>query len=142
MKIEADFSALKIVKFHEYAIRFFFGGLVTALAGVIAKHYGPVIGGLFLAFPAIFPASATLIEKHEIQKKQRAGLDGTRRGREAASVDAAGASLGAIGLVAFAVIVWRYLPSHSPLPSWLVLAAAAIAWLAFTIALWTLRRHF
>jgi hypothetical protein len=142
MKIEANLSTLKTVKFHEYAIRFFFGGLVTALAGVVAKHYGPVIGGLFLAFPAIFPASATLIEKHEKQKKQRAGLDGTRLGSEAASVDAAGASLGTIGLIAFAVIVWRYLPSHSPFPSWLVLAVAAIAWLALSILLWALRRRF
>jgi hypothetical protein len=30
---------------------------------------GPRVGGLFLAFPAIFPASATLVEKHEKQKK-------------------------------------------------------------------------
>ena len=28
---------------------------------------------LFLAFPAIFPASATLIEKHEKEKKEREG---------------------------------------------------------------------
>ena len=38
---------------------FFFGGLITAVAGVIAQRFGPIIGGLFLAFPAIFPASAT-----------------------------------------------------------------------------------
>jgi uncharacterized protein DUF3147 len=141
MKIEADLSALKTVKLHEYAVRFFFGGLVTALAGVIAKHYGPVVGGLFLAFPAIFPASATLIEKHEKQKKRRLGLDGTRRGREAASVDAAGASVGTIGLLAFAVIVWRWLPTHPSLPSWVVLTVAAIAWLALSVLLWVVRRH-
>jgi hypothetical protein len=40
------------------------GGVVTVVAGLLAKHYGPVFGGLFLAFPAIFPASATLVDKH------------------------------------------------------------------------------
>ena len=139
MKIEVDLSALKTVKPHEYAIRFVFGGLVTALAGVIAKHYGPSIGGLFLAFPAIFPASATLIEKHEVQKKQQVGLDGTRRGPEAAAIDAAGASIGTIGLAAFAVILWRYLPSHT---SSVVLLIAAIGWLALSILLWVLRKRF
>ena len=38
------------------------------------QRWGPGIGGLFLAFPAIFPASATLVEKHEKQKKNRAGI--------------------------------------------------------------------
>ena len=49
---------------------------MTVLAGVIAKKFGPVVGGLFLAFPAIFPASATLIEKHERERKERKGLKG------------------------------------------------------------------
>ena len=39
----------------------------------------PVVGGLFLAFPAIFPASATLIEKHGRERKEKAGLAGARR---------------------------------------------------------------
>jgi hypothetical protein len=39
-------------------------------------EWGPAVVGLFLAFPAIFPASATLIEKHERQRKQRQGLTG------------------------------------------------------------------
>ncbi|MGH9691779.1 MAG: hypothetical protein ACRD4C_12000, partial [Candidatus Acidiferrales bacterium] len=65
MQINFDFSALKRTRSYEYALRLFFGGAVTVATGLIAKHYGPVFGGLFLAFPAIFPASATLIEKHE-----------------------------------------------------------------------------
>lgn len=138
MKIEAHFSALKTVKPHEYLVRFFFGGLVTVMAAVIAKRYGPSVGGLFLAFPAIFPASATLIEEHEIQKKHRAGLSGARRGREAAAVDAAGASMGAIGLLAFAFIVWHYLPAHS---SYLVLGVAALVWFALSILLWVIRKR-
>jgi len=138
MKIEAKLSALKATKPHEYAIRFLFGGLVTVLAGVIAKHYGPAIGGLFLAFPAIFPATSTLLETHEKQKKQRAGFDGTNSGRKVAAVDAAGTSMGAIGLLAFALIVWHYLPSHSP---YLVLPAAGAAWLILSVLLWAIRKR-
>jgi hypothetical protein len=43
-----------------------------------------------LAFPSIFPASATLIEKHEKEKKEKKGLQETQRGRKAVSIDAAG----------------------------------------------------
>ena len=81
----------------------FFGGLVTAIAGVIAKQFGAAVGGLFLAFPAIFPASATLIKKREKQKKEKKRPHGAPRGREAASMDAAGAAMGSIGLLLFAL---------------------------------------
>ena len=138
MKIEAKFSALKNVKPHEYFVRFLFGGLVTVLAGLIAKRYGPGVGGLFLAFPAIFPATATLVEKHEKQKMHRAGLHGSRRGRSAAAVDAAGTSIGAIGLFFFAVIVWFYLPGH---PAWIVLLVAGCAWFAISVLLWVIRKR-
>jgi hypothetical protein len=37
--------------------------------------------GLLLAFPAIFPAGATLIEKDEKEKKEKKGLHGTVRGK-------------------------------------------------------------
>jgi hypothetical protein len=56
--------------------RFVFGGLITVATGIIAKKFGPGMGGLFLAFPAIFPASATLVEKHEKEEKQQAGMEG------------------------------------------------------------------
>jgi hypothetical protein len=46
-----------------------FGGAVTVAAGLIANKWGPGVGGLFLAFPAIFPGSATLVEKHKKQKR-------------------------------------------------------------------------
>jgi hypothetical protein len=36
-------------------------GAITAAAGLIAGLYGPTIGGLFLAFPSILPASLTLV---------------------------------------------------------------------------------
>jgi len=76
MRIRFDSSSLRQTKWNQYAVRFIFGGLITAAAGVVAKQHGPVIGGLLLAFPAIFPASATLIEKHEKQRKEQNGMNG------------------------------------------------------------------
>jgi len=60
MRITVNVSTLGQTKWYEYAVRFLFGGLITALAGIIAKKFGPVFGGLFLAFPAIFPARVRL----------------------------------------------------------------------------------
>jgi hypothetical protein len=61
-----------------------------------------------LAFPSIFCASATLIETHERERKEKAGLRGARRGKEAAELDAAGAALGSIGLLTFGAAVWLF----------------------------------
>lgn len=138
MQIKVDASALGKTTWYEYAIRFFFGGMVTVVAGVIAKKFGPGIGGLFLAFPAIFPASATLIEKHESQKKEREGFEGTERGRQAASVDASGAALGSIGLLVFAFLVWKFVACYNP---WLVLVSAALIWLIVSVLLWQIRKQ-
>ena len=138
MQIKVDLSGLQQTQWHEYALRFFFGGLITAIAGVIAKEFGAVVGGLFLAFPAIFPASATLIEKHEKQKKEGEGLQGTQRGREAASIDAAGSAMGSLGLLVFALLVWKFMPSHKP---WLVLNGATLAWLTVSVLTWYVRKR-
>src|SRR2546421_5742066 len=134
MKVHVDPSALKRTKWYEYTLRFFFGGLITGVAGVIAKKFGPEIGGLFLAFPAIFPASATLVEKHEKQKKRRAGLEGTKRARAAAGVDAAGTAMGCAGLISFALVVWKVLPSHA---LWMTLLAATMTWAVVCISTWS-----
>jgi len=139
MKIQINFSALSKTRWHEYAVRFVFGGLVTAIAGIIAKEFGPVIGGLFLAFPAIFPASATLIEKHEKEGGRRQGLPGTARAADAVSVDASGAAIGSIALALFAVVIWRAVPNHS---AGLVLGGATAAWLAVSVLLWAVRERF
>lgn len=138
MQVKIDASALKKTRWYEFGVRFLFGGLITAGTGMIAKEFGPGVGGLFLAFPAIFPAGATLIEKHEKQKKGRAGLHGAARGKKAAAIDAAGASIGSIGLFVFALIVQRYLASHGP---WLVLIGATVIWLAVSLLLWQLRKR-
>src|ERR1700731_1541256 len=125
MKIEVDFSAFKKTNWHEFAVRFLFGGAITVATGVLAKHSGPVVGGLFLAFPAIFPAGATLIEKHEDEKKLKAGITHTVRGRQAAALDARGATFGCLGLAAFALTVWKLLPTRN---SAAVLLAAMAVW--------------
>lgn len=137
MKISVDIATLRGTRWQQYAVRFVLGGLVTLIAGAIARLLGPVIGGLFLAFPAIFPASATLIAKRERQKKARKGLQGTTRGRRAAALDAAGTVLGAVGLMGFAVLVWRILPK---VPAAVALCAATLLWLVISLPLWWLRK--
>ena len=134
-KVGLNLRPLKETKAHEYAIRFFFGGLTTVLAGLVATHFGPVVGGFFLAFPAIFPAGATLIESHEKQRLAKIGEDGACRGRLAASIDASGAIIGCIGLIAFALLLWKTLPTgHAPV----VIALASIVWLLVSWAIWML----
>jgi hypothetical protein len=137
MRASVNLSALYKTRWYEYAVRFFFGGTVTVIAGLVAKKYGPILGGLFLAFPAIFPASATLVEKHECEKKRNAGILKTKRGCQAAALDAYGAALGAIGLLGFGLIVWIANPR---LDSILVLILATCAWTAASVFLWRLRK--
>ena len=137
MLIKINPAALKKTKASEYLVRFVLGGAMTALTGLIARHYGPAVGGLFLAFPAIFPASATLVERHERDRKRRAGIMNTVRGTLSAALDARGAVLGAMALVAFAFSIWKGLPiARAPL----VLSVAVITWLALATLLWRLRR--
>src|SRR5207253_6142363 len=138
MKVTVDLSALGKTKWYEYAVRFVFGGIVTVLAGLIAKNFGPGVGGLFLAFPAIFPASASLIEKHERERKNRIGMSGTKRGRMAAGVEAAGAAMGSVGLIGFAILTWYLLPRLS---LWLTLMAATSLWGAAAAGCWFVNKR-
>jgi hypothetical protein len=65
-------------------------------------------------------------------------LDGTIRGREADGLDAAGAAIGSIGLIAFAVAVGRLMPLLS---TWLVMICATLAWLiTLRCVIWYLRK--
>ena len=112
MVIHCNFTVLKRVRPYEYITRFILGGSITVIAALIAQRWGPSLGGLFLAFPAIFPASATLLEKHERDKKRHAGIAFTHRGRLAAALDARGSLMGAIAGLLFAVLCWRLLPQR------------------------------
>ena len=124
---------MKQSRWWEYVLRFALGGAVTAVAGIIAKKCGPSFGGLFLAFPAILAASATLVERHERERKEQKGLGGRHRGRHAAGADCAGAAMGSIGLIAFAVFVWKLLPGNKP---WLVITGATLLWTLVSAGVW------
>ena len=119
--IKADPSRLRKTSWRAYAVRFAFGGLITAFAGFLGTTFGPAIGGLFLAFPAILPASLTFVKKHE--------------GEEAAGDDAAGAVAGGIGLIAFGALVWAL---AARLAAWQLLLLALIAWLVVSVMVWLL----
>jgi hypothetical protein len=136
MVVRVNWPALKQSRWYEYLLRFGLGGVATAIAGLVAQFFGPEAGGVFLAFPAIFGASATLIEKHERERKEKLGLAGQRRGTDAAALDAAGAALGSVGLAAFGLIVWLLAPD---LPV-AALALGSVAWLLVSVSLWRLRR--
>jgi hypothetical protein len=139
MRVHFDFSALRGSRWRDYALRFAIGGAITMAAGLIAKHFGPLIGGLFLAFPAIFPAGATLIAKHEEQKKRKAGMEGASRGRMAAALDARGAAIGTLGLCCFALLTWKLLPFWNA-PE--VLGLATSSWLLVSLAIWQVAQKF
>lgn len=110
---------LKQAALWEYVVRFAFGGAITVATGVVAKIWGPFVAGLFLAFPAILPASLTLVKRHG--------------GRAKAIDDARGGRLGSIGLIAFAVIV---AVTADRIAAPLCLGLAAATWLAIDVGLW------
>ncbi len=124
-RVRIEPARIRRTTWEEYALRFVFGGAITAVAGYVGNTFGPSVGGLFLAFPAILPATLTLIRNHE--------------GREAAGRDAFGAVAGSIGLVAFAVVVWMLAVR---LAVWQLLALATALWLATSILAWWLLRRF
>ena len=129
-------SSLKEGRLYEYLIRFALGGAATVFTGLISSRCGASVGGLFLALPAIFCASATLIEKHEIRRKREAGLDGRRRGEEAAALESAGVVLGAFGMMAFAFTFALTVENSVPT----AFIGASLAWLVVSIAGWCVRR--
>jgi Sec-independent protein secretion pathway component TatC len=130
-------SSLQEGRWYEYVIRFALGGAATVFTGLISNFYGAFVGGLFLALPAIFCASATLIETHEIRRKREAGLPGMRRGQGAAALDSAGAALGSLGLLAFAV-AFSLLVERSVAAAF---TGATLAWLSVAVAAWYIRRN-
>jgi hypothetical protein len=116
-------SKLREVKPHELAVRFAFGAVISIVAATVGQRFGARLGGVFLAFPAILPASLTLVAKKD--------------GKEAAEDDGRGAVLGAIGMVAFAAVA--SVGFHS-LPVGAVLALATLAWAATGVGLYLVLR--
>ena len=110
---------LEQVAWWEYAVRFLFGGVVTVATGLLAKYVGPAFAGMFLAFPAILPASLTLVKQH----------DGRRRALE----DARGGQVGAIALAGFAGCVTLTAARWPPV---VFLPIATGVWLAVAVLAW------
>jgi hypothetical protein len=135
--VKISLSSLKEGHWYEYLVRFVLGGAATAFTGMISSRFGPSVGGLFLALPAIFCASATLIQRHEERRKRQAGLRGQRRGQQAAALDAAGAALGSIGLLGFALAFTLLAERRASMA--FVIAVAAWAMIS-VVAWWVWRR--
>lgn len=105
-----DLGKLRSVSAKDYLVRFGFGFCISVIAGIIGALAGARVGGLFLAFPAILPATLTLVERKE--------------GIAQALSDVRGATLGAVGMIGFAVVIVLVVRS-SPV---LALPAALVAW--------------
>ena len=104
----------------------------------VPKQFGPAVGGLFLAFPAIFPASATLIEKDESQKKEKGDCTApSAEGKPRVWMPLAqrwGASV-CSGLL---LIVWHFIPNHR---AWAVLQIGTLAGLGVSVMMWMIRKR-
>ncbi|WP_157518066.1 DUF3147 family protein [Herbidospora mongoliensis] len=105
-------SRLRSISVRGLALRFAFGATISVIAGLVGNHWGPVAGGVFLAFPALLAATLTLIDKKD------------QRSRPAAH-DAKSVALGAAGMIGIAGCVWGLAVT---LPAWLVLLIAIAAW--------------
>jgi hypothetical protein len=114
-----DLGELRSAPAHQYILRFLFGGVICVATGLIGNAWGPAIGGLFLAFPAVLPASLTFVSEED--------------GRASARADARGSSIGASALIVFAIVVWITAEHWHPVA---VLMAATAAWVACSCIGW------
>ncbi|HKW07813.1 MAG TPA: DUF3147 family protein [Candidatus Dormibacteraeota bacterium] len=108
-------------RFSAYALRFAFGCGIALLSGLVGMYFGPKVGGVLLGFPAVLPASLTLIQKRE--------------GKDEASIDSIGAVLGATAMIVFAVLVLLTVQRFGVVPS---IGVALIVWLAVAVGLYLL----
>ena len=117
----AQLEKVHDVKAQEYLVRFMLGAVISVGAGLLSKMVGVRFAGAFLAFPAILPASLTLIQDKE----------GTRR----ADRNAIGAILGGVALVAFATIGEA---AFVHIPPFVTLALAFGGWVFASLGLYAL----
>ena len=124
-----DLGALEKHHLSDYVTRFVFGAGIAAAAAIVGTIFGVKVGGVLLGFPAVLPASLTLIER--------------RQGRGEAAVDAVAAILGSVALVAFALVAGLTLVRFSAVVA-LTLATAtwvAVAGVLYVSILWLPRRR-
>ncbi len=119
---QLDLGKLRSISTRQYFVRFAFGFVISVIAAVIGDIAGARIGGLFLAFPAILPATLTLVERKE--------------GIAQALSDIRGATLGAIGMIAFALVM-VFTVRHSPA---LAVPAALMGWIVVSALAYLLMR--
>jgi Protein of unknown function (DUF3147) len=101
------------VKKRDLGYRFLAGALASLLSGGMTLAFGPRVGGVFLAFPAILAASLTLVEEQENSAEARE--------------NARGAVVGGIAMAVFAAIVAVTIEHMNPAGS---LGLATVGWLA------------
>jgi hypothetical protein len=114
-----NLEGLKGKSSKDYLVRFAFGASISVIAALISLKF-QLFGGIFLAFPAILPASLTLIERD--------------LGRKEASIDAEGAIVGAIGMLAFALVAAFGINSIGAIRA---LVVAAATWLVVSFGIYT-----
>ncbi len=114
--------ALRSISVGDYLLRFAFGFVISVVAAIVAQVAGAKVGGLFLAFPAILPATLTLIERRE--------------GHAQAVSDVRWAALGAIGMIAYAVVMVGLVQHEQAL----ALVCALVAWTVVSVGLYSVVR--
>jgi hypothetical protein len=77
------------------------------------------------------------VEKHKVEREAEQGQQGVLAARGEASAEAAGASAGALGLAAFALVLWAGLPAHGLA---LLLPVGVAVWLGISMLAWWLRQ--
>jgi hypothetical protein len=124
-----ELDHLKKHSMSDYVTRFAFGAGISAAAAIVGAIFGAKVGGVLLGFPAILPASLTLIERKD--------------GRGPAAVNAVAAILGALALVVFAVVAGIGLRRFTPVVALLIATAAwlAVAFVLYVSILWLPRRR-
>jgi uncharacterized membrane protein (GlpM family) len=101
-------------------VRFAAGALTSIVAGGATLAFGPRIGGILLAFPAILAASLTLIEEQEDSAEARE--------------DSRGAIVGGCALGAFALAGWL---AFGHLAGSVALLLATAAWVLCALVIYT-----
>ena len=117
-----DLGEVRNVKPADLVLRFVFGAAISVIAGASGAAFGATVGGLLLAFPAILPATLTLIER--------------RDGNAAAIHDVGGAIFGGVGLVGFGLVATIAL---GLIPAWGALMAALGGWVIVGVSLYVAR---
>lgn len=114
---------LRSISASDYLLRFAFGFVISVVAAIVAHLAGAKVGGLFLAFPAILPATLTLIEQRE--------------GLAQAVSDVRWATLGAIGMIAYAGVMVGLVRSSPAL----AVVCALVAWTLVSVSLYAILRN-